>query len=613
MNAGNPPQTINELFNQAMRERANRVVMRYKRDRRWHDITGAQLDERVRNLALALHSLGVRAGDRVALLAESCPEWSITDYAILANGAINVPIYPTQAVDQVGFILRNCGARMLFLSNAKQLRRIQPALNSLKSKERPRLIMFEASKEEKKDGAVTTLADLENIGREEASQNPQLYERLSAETRPDDLATIIYTSGTTGEPKGVMLTHHNLVSNALNSGEVFELRSDDSALSFLPLSHVFERTVLYIYMRFGVQVNFARGVETVAEDIKEVRPTVVTAVPRLFEKIYATINKRAAEQSPMKQKIFHRAVEVGREVAMLRNSGKRVPIRLAIELKALDRLVFTKWRNAVGGRLRFFVSGGAALPPELAYIFSGAGILILQGYGLTETSPIVSFNRAEANRIGTIGLAIPGVKVRVAEDGELLIQGDNVMQGYYQMAEETERVLQRRPDGVWFHTGDIGTIDADGYISITDRKKDLIKTSLGKYIAPQPIENLIRAIPMVEQAIVIGNARKFPSALIVPSFDALRSYAKSLGVEAKDNTELARNPRIIEYFKKKIDEVTRDLAPHEKIKKIALIDQEFSVESGELTPTLKVRRKFVEDKHRAVIDALYPKFEVEAS
>jgi long-chain acyl-CoA synthetase len=479
--------------------------------------------------------------------------------------------------------------------------------------------MFEApkegkeGKEGKKDGAVTILADLEKAGREERSAHPRLYEQLSGQSQPDDLATIIYTSGTTGEPKGVLLTHRNLVSNALSSGEVFDLRPDDSALSFLPLSHVFERTVLYIYMGFGVQISFARGVETVAEDIKEVRPTVVTAVPRLFEKIYATINKRAAEQSPMKQKIFHRAVEVGREVAMLRDKGERVPIRLALELKALDRLVFTKWRAAIGGRLRFFVSGGAALPPELAYIFAGAGITILQGYGLTETSPVVSFNHPGANRIGTIGQAIPGVKVRAAEDGELLVQGDNVMQGYYQMAEETERVLQRRPDGVWFHTGDIGTIDADGYIRITDRKKDLIKTSLGKYIAPQPIENLIRAIPMVEQAIVIGNARKFPSVLIVPSFDALRSYAKSLGVEAKDNAELARHPRIVEYFKKKVDEVTRDLSPHEKIKKVALLDHEFSVESGELTPTLKVRRKFVEDKHRAVIDALYPKFEVEAN
>ncbi|MGH9765975.1 MAG: AMP-dependent synthetase/ligase, partial [Blastocatellia bacterium] len=548
------PRTLNELFNQAMRKRVNQVVMRYKRNREWHDITGAQLDERVRNLALALHQLEVRAGARVGLLAESSPEWSITDYAILANGAINVPIYPTQAVNQVEYILRNSGARILFVSNVKQLRRIQPALDSIKSKERPRLILFEAPKEDKIGRDVTTLASLEEIGREERSRQPRLYEQLSAQAGPEDLATIIYTSGTTGEPKGVMLTHHNLVSNALNSGEVFDLRPDDTALSFLPLSHVFERLVLYVYMSFGVQINFARGVETVAEDIKEVRPTIVTAVPRLFEKIYATINKRAAEQPPMKQKIFHRAVEVGREVAMLRDSRRRVPIRLALELNVLDKLVFTKWRQAIGGRLRFFVSGGAALSPELAYIFAGAGITILQGYGLTETSPVVSFNLPQANRIGTIGKTIPGVKVRIAGDGELLVQGDNVMQGYYQMAEETERVLQRYEDGVWFHTGDIGTIDEDGYMRITDRKKDLIKTSLGKYIAPQPIENMIRVIPMVEQAIVIGNARKFPSALIVPSFEALRSYAKSLGIEAKDNAELARNPRIIEYFKKKVDE-----------------------------------------------------------
>lgn len=612
------PRTINEMFNQAMQKRANQVVMRYKRDKQWRDITGAELNNRVQKIALALHQLGVRAGDRVALLAESSPEWSITDYAILANGAVNVPIYPTQAVDQVEYILRNSGARILFVSNSKQLRRIKPALDSLRSKDRPQLILFEAPKEDKpkedkKDDGVIYLSSLEKTGEEECARQPQLYEQLSAQAQPDDLATIIYTSGTTGEPKGVMLTHRNLVSNALNSGKVFDLRPDDSSLSFLPLSHVFERTVLYIYMSFGVQINFARGVETVAEDIKEVRPTVVTAVPRLFEKIYATINKRAAEAKPIQQKIFHRAVEVGREVAILKDKGQSVPIRLALELKVLDRLVFTKWRAAVGGRLRFFVSGGAALSPELAYIFAGAGITILQGYGLTETSPVVSFNRPDTNRIGTIGQTIPGVKVRVAEDGELLVQGDNVMQGYYQMPDETERVLQRYEDGVWFHTGDIGTVDEDGYISITDRKKDLIKTSLGKYIAPQPIENMIRAIPMVEQVIVIGNARKFPSALIVPSFDALRAYAKSLGIEASDAREFTRHPRIVEYFKKKVDEVTRGLAPHEKIKKIALLDQEFSVESGELTPTLKVRRKFVEDKHREVIDALYPKFEVEVN
>jgi long-chain acyl-CoA synthetase len=607
------PRTIIELFNQAMESRADRVVMRFKRNKEWRDITGAELNERVRNVALALHGLGVRAGDRVGLLAESSPEWSISDLAIQANGAVNVPIYPTQTVDQVEFILRNSGARVLFVSGARLLKRIQPALDSFRSKERPRVILFEAAKEEKKDDAIATLASLEASGAESRALQPKLFDELASRATADDLATIIYTSGTTGEPKGVMLTHRNLVSNALHSGSVFDLKPDDTALSFLPLSHVFERTVLYIYLSFGVQVSFARGVETVAEDIKEVRPTIVTAVPRLFEKIYATINKRAAEATPFQQKIFHRAIDVGRRVAILRDKGKHVPIKLALEHKVLDRLVFTKWRSAVGGRLRFFVSGGAALPPELAYIFAGAGITILQGYGLTETSPVVSFNRPSSNRIGTIGPTIPGVKVRVAEDGELLVQGDNVMQGYYRLPEETERAIQRYDDGVWFHTGDIGAVDEDGYIRITDRKKDLIKTSLGKYIAPQPIENMIRAIPMVEQAIVIGNSRKFPSALIVPAFDALRSYAKTLGIEVRDAAELARHPRILEYFKKKVDEVTRELAPHEKIKKIALLDREFSVESGELTPTLKVRRKFVEDKHRDAIDALYPKFEVEVN
>lgn len=612
MGAGEP-RTINELFSQAVERRSGRAVMSFRRDKQWHDITGAQLADRVRNLTLGLHKLGVRAGDRVALLAESCPEWSMTDYAILSSGAVNVPIYPTQAVDQVAFILGNSGARVLFVGNGKLLRRIQPALDSLKKQERPQLILFEQPKDakEKVEGAML-LGDLEKSGAELGSSQPELFGQLAAQAQPEDLATIIYTSGTTGEPKGVMLTHRNLVSNVVSSGSVFDLRPDDVALSFLPLSHVFERTVLYIYLSFGVQICYARGVETVAEDIKEVRPTVVTAVPRLFERIYATINKRAAEAPPMKQKIFHRAVEVGRQVAVLKDQGKSVPIRLALELKVLDKLVFTKWREAVGGRMRFFVAGGAALSPELAYIFSGAGILILQGYGLTETSPVVSFNRPTANRIGTIGTEIPGVKVKVAEDGELLVQGDNVMQGYYHMPEESERCLQRYSDGLWFHTGDIGTIDGEGYIRITDRKKDLLKTSLGKYIAPQPIENMIRTIPMVEQAIVIGNARKFASALIVPAFDQLKAYAKSLSVEGRDLKELVRHPRIVEYFKKKVDEVTRELAPHEKIKKIALLDQEFSVEGGELTPTLKVRRKFVEDKHKEVIDSLYPRFETES-
>jgi long-chain acyl-CoA synthetase len=538
------PLTINEVFAQAISRRAGAVVMSYKRDRVWHKITGHELDERVRNVALGLHALGVRRGDRVAMLAESCPEWSISDYGILACGAVTVPIYPTQALDQVAFILRNSGARILFVSSAKLLRRIQGVVDSFRSKETLRIILFEEPSESgspESVAGVTSLAALEARGAEERTRQPLLYQQLLAPPNapgPDDVATIIYTSGTTGEPKGVVLTHRNLVFDTLSAGSIFQLRPNDVALSFLPLSHVFERTVLYIYMHFDVPVAFARGVETVAEDIKEVRPTILTAVPRLFERIYATINKRAAEAAPWQQRIFHRALRVGREYAVLLDRKQSIPISLAVEQRLMDRLVFRKWREAVGGRVRFFFSGGAALPSDLAYIFLGAGVLILQGYGLTETSPVVAVNRPDDNRVGTIGRAIPGVNVKVAEDGELLVQGDLVMQGYYQMADETERVLDRREDGIWFRTGDIGTIDEEGFIRITDRKKDLFKTSLGKYIAPQPIENSIRGIPLVEQVIVIGSERKYPAALIVPNFEALRSYAASLQLGTKDRAEL---------------------------------------------------------------------------
>jgi len=608
--SGALPRSLNDLFRTAIGEFGERVVYRYKKDRRWLEVGAPEAASRVRNLALGLHSLGVVSGDRVALLAESRPEWSLSDYAILANGAVNVPIYPTQSVDQVEFIIRNSGARVLLLSGPRQLRRIGPALENLPPEERPTLVLFEKDDATEVAG-IATLDDLVSRGSQLNAQAPELYDALADGAQPDDLATIIYTSGTTGVPKGVMLTHRNLVSNVIAAGDVFQLRGDDVALSFLPLSHVFERTVLYIYLWRGVAVSFARGVETVAEDIREVRPTIVTAVPRLFERIYGTINKRVSEAKPVQQKIFHRAIKVGRRYAQKLDRREFISPLLWLEHRLLDRLVFVKWRTAVGGRLRFFVSGGAALPSDLALIFLGAGIPILQGYGLTETSPVVSFNRPGNNRIGTIGQPIPGVKVQVAGDGELLVQGECVMKGYYRMPDETAEVIRAESDGVWFHTGDIGTIEADGFIRITDRKKDLIKTSLGKYIAPQPIENLIRSIPMVEQVIVIGNARKFPVALIVPNFDALQSYARSRQIAKTTLADLVRDPSIIEYFKKSVDGVTRDLSSHEKIKKIALLEQEFSIDGGELTPTLKVRRKFVEEKHHVLIDALYPKLEAD--
>lgn len=597
------PRTINDLVLDSLERRPNSSVVRYRKEKTWLDITGSELRERIRNLALALNKAGIKPGDRVAILAESCPDWAIADYAILMCGAVTVPIYPTQAVEQVGFILRDSAARILFISNQKQLKRVQSAIDSA-SGEAPRIIVFD-----EKSGGYEALGSFEAGGAEEAARNSERFDEIRNNAAPDDLATIIYTSGTTGEPKGVMLSHRNLVSNAVSAGVHLGPCEGDVFLSFLPLSHVFERTVLYLLMHNDVQICFARGIETITEDLKDIHPTIVTGVPRLFEKIYATINKRASDAPPMKQRIFKRAMEVGREFAVLRDGNKRIPLTLAAQHKVLDRLVFSKWREAVGGRIRFFVSGGAALPKEIGLIFSAAGILILQGYGLTETSPVVACNQARDNKFGTIGKAIPGVKVRVAEDGELLVQGDLVMMGYYNQPGPTAEMIREYPDGKWLHTGDIGNIDPDGYIRITDRKKDLIKTSLGKYIAPQQIENLIRSIPLVDQVIIIGNQRKYPSALIVPNFEALRTYAASLEIEEKEKSVLARHPRIIEFFKKKVDEVSRDLAPHEKVKKITLLAQEFTIDGGELTPTLKIRRQFVEQKYRDLIDALYPRNE----
>ena len=596
------PQTINQLILNATAQRGDKVTIRYKRDKVWREITGTQLISRIANLTVGLHQLGVKKGDRVAILADSCPEWSLTDYAILACGAVTVPIYPTQAIDQVAQILENCGAELLFLGSSKNLKRIQPVLDQMKKA--PQLFFLDEKSED-----LPSLLDLENQGLTEIARQPQLFGVLISEATPDDLATIIYTSGTTGEPKGVMLTHRNLVFDALSAGQWLGPSPEDIFLSFLPLSHIFERTVMYLLMHHGVQLCYARGIETVSEDMKEVHPTIVTGVPRLFEKIYATIIKRAADAPPMKQRIFHQAVKVGREVAILRDQRQSVPLSLKIQLSVLDRLVFSKWREAVGGKIRYFVSGGAALPKEIGIIFSAAGMTILQGYGLTETSPVVAVNQPDNNRFGTIGQAIPGVKVKIAADGELLVQGELVMKGYYQLPEATADMIRQYEDGEWLHTGDIGEIDEQGFIKITDRKKDLIKTSLGKYIAPQQIENMIRSIPMVEQVIVIGNARKYPSALIVPSFDAVKAFAESLALGIKDRMELVRHPRVVEFFKKKVDEVTKELAPHEKIKKIALLAQEFTIEGGELTPTLKVRRKNVEEKYQELIDSLYPKNE----
>jgi len=448
--------------------------------------------------------------------------------------------------------------------------------------------------------------DLDQImadGRGEHKRSPELYEQLRAAVGPDDLASQLYTSGTTGVPKGVMLSHRNLVANTVNSVRLLELEGqNDIALSYLPFSHIFERGTWYVYMYSGVLIAYAESIEAVPHNLQEIRPTLMTSVPRMFEKMYARMLERGLAAPAPRRQIFAWALDVAREWARKRDKGQRTGAWLDFKRKIADALVYEKLRQAVGGRVRLFVSGGAALAPEIAYIFMGAGITILQGYGLTETSPTISANTEHQNRIGTVGRVVNGVEVKIAPDGEILVRGDTVTRGYYNSPELNSEAFTE--DG-WFRTGDIGEIDKDGYLTITDRKKDLIKTSGGKYIAPQRVESLLMSSRFISQVVVVGNGRKFASALIHPNMEMLHSYAALKGFTFEDDNKLLRDHRIVDLMERQVDRHTTGLAKYEKIKGIALLDRELSIEAGELTPTLKPKRRFIERKYSELIDALY--------
>jgi long-chain acyl-CoA synthetase len=447
---------------------------------------------------------------------------------------------------------------------------------------------------------------VERRGQKLLKEQPGLITELERNAKPDDLATIIYTSGTTGEPKGVMLTHSNLVSNLVDSSGHLSFSEEDVALSVLPLSHVLERLAMYMYIYHGMSIYYAESLEKVGENFREVHPTIFVGVPRLFEKIYQRIKERAASEGKMKPAILAWAVGIGKQHARFEVNHQPVPRLLAFKYGLAERLVFHKWRAGLGGRVRLFISGGAALSEEIGYIFAGAGLPIVQGYGLTETSPVISAGTLEDNRIGTVGQPIRNVEVRIASDGEIETRGPNVMMGYYNKPDETRAVFT---DDGWFKTGDIGTLDEDGFLRITDRKKELFKTSGGKYIAPQPIEQLIKGSRFVNQVVLVGNERKFPAALIVPDWEQLQSYAELKGLEARTPAELIKHPRIINLFERQVSALTENLAQFEKVKRLALLEQELTIEGGELTPTLKVKRRVVDEKYKDLIDSLYEEAE----
>jgi long-chain acyl-CoA synthetase len=462
------------------------------------------------------------------------------------------------------------------------------------------LIFFDSDVAEDIDRALP-LADLEKSGSEQAHERPEAFDAYLQAVRPEDLATIIYTSGTTGEPKGVMLTHNNFMSNVLSITSGLPIGPTDTALSVLPLSHIFERDGFYVFCYNGLSVYYASSFDQVGENLREVAPTVMTAVPRLFEKVYHRIVKKGMAEKGWKQRVFMRSLAVGQRYGELEDRRRRIPARLRVQQKLASRLVFSKWREGVGGRLRYFVSGGAPLSPALSYSYLAAGIPILQGYGATETC-IVSANRPDNNHVGSVGVPFDGIEVRIAEDGEILIKGPNVMRGYYGQPEATAAVLK---DG-WFATGDVGHLDKEGRLYITDRKKDLFKLSNGKYVAPQLIESLLKQSEFVSQVVVVGAGRKQPAALVVPDWESLNQALAEKGENIpQDRVALSKDPTAIRIVQRDIGALTSSLADYERIRRIALLPNEFSIDGGELTPTLKVKRRIIDERFADRIEELY--------
>jgi long-chain acyl-CoA synthetase len=597
------PATLVEVYERVILVHPQPDTFNYKRGGAWHSISSSEMLSRGRRIALGLYSLGVRKDDRVALLSESRVEWVLADQGCIFAGAVGVPIYPTLTPSQAAYILKDSGARVMFVSDRAKFDEIETVLAGCPALEH--VVLFESDKPT--ESKLLTLEQLQERGREVDAQQPELAKELAHAARPEDLATIIYTSGTTGEPKGVMLTHANMVSNLIDSSDHFAFGGKDSALSVLPLSHGFERQAMNMYLFHGMSIYFGESLEKIGVNLREVHPTVFVGVPRIYEKILAKVQDRAAAKSRLNGAVFSWAVEVGKQCAQLASDRRPVPLLLSLKHKVADVLAFTRWRQAMGGRIRIFVSGGAPLSDDVALAFAGAGMPIVQGYGLTETSPVITAGQLNDNRIGTAGKPIRNVEVRIAADGEIETRGPQVMRGYWNKPEETRAVFT---DDGWFKTGDIGRLDADGYLTITDRKKELLKTSGGKYIAPQPIEQLIKGSRFVNQVVVIGNGRKFPSVLIVPDWEQLQAYAKLKGLNLSGKEEFCRHPRIIDLFERQIAARTQSLAQFEKIKRVALLDHELTVESGELTPTLKVKRRVVDEEYREVIDRMYVEAEL---
>ena len=595
------PGTLTQLFFEAAERFDKPDALQVKVGGAWRPISHRTLVERVRHVALGLRGLGLAPGDRVALLSENRPEWAIADYACLTARLSDVPVYPTLPAEQITHILRDSGSAAIFVSTPEQAEKIREIRSQL-----PALRTVVGFTEPKSAGVDLTFAELEAKGRAADSRAAtEEWKAGALQVKPDDLATLIYTSGTTGAPKGVMLTHDNIYSNVkeicLALGSLFRIGTDQT-LSFLPLSHILERMAgHYLMFATGTSIAYAESMDTVPINMQEVRPTIVISVPRLYEKMYARVLENAMAGSAVKKRIFFWARRVAERWADVKLAGGTPRGLLAMQYALAQKLVFSKLKARTGGRLRFFVSGGAPLAPDINKFFYAAGLTILEGYGLTETSPVIGVNTPEQFRLGTIGRPIPSVEVKIAADGEILTRGPHVMKGYYKNPDATRETIDAEG---WLHTGDIGLIE-DGYVRITDRKKDIIVTAGGKNIAPQPIENKVKTNKYISQAVMIGDRRKYPIMIVVPNFDQLEKWAAQQNIVWTDRSQLLAMPTVRAKMEKEVQEECAGLAKYEVPKKVALLEHDFSIERGELTPTLKVKRRVVDRNYQSLVDALY--------
>tara|TARA_Y100001970_G_scaffold293785_1_gene443180 strand:- start:2679 stop:4460 length:1782 start_codon:yes stop_codon:yes gene_type:complete len=588
------------MFYHTVTNYSNKPLFNYKKDNVWNELTGSDIHSIVKKIAFSLRLNDINAQDKVAILSNTSYEWALCDYGIITSGAVTTTIYPTLLPGQIKYILSDSDSKLVFVEDSIQLEKVKSIIDDCALLKKI-VVMDNSLENEEKD--ILNLNSFMILNPDEVEAQELDFEKMISSVKPDDLLTLIYTSGTTGQPKGVMLTHDNLISNVKGVQEISTIEKNDSFLSFLPLSHVLERMAGHFSpFSVGAKIYYAENMESVAKNMSEVSPSIVICVPRVFEKMYNAFVGAIEQSSIIKKKLFYWALQVGKDYTNIVHANYKVPFYLNLKHRVASKLIYKKIHERLGGKIKFFISGGAPLSRNVAEFFAGLDIVILEGYGLTETSPVLTASRPGKIRFGSPGVALSNVEMKIANDGEIIVKGPNIMKGYYKSAEATKEVFD---DDGWFHTGDIGEIDQDGFLKITDRKKSLIVTSAGKNIAPAPLESAVCTSDYIDQALVLGDKRNFISALIVPSFDNVKEYLKKKGKEVSSNEAIIEHLDVIELIDNEVNKLMEPFSKTEKVKKCVLLPRPFAIEKGEMTPKMSIVRKVVEKNFEDQINNIY--------